>query len=330
MSHQPVMLDEVVDAMGLASGKRIVDCTFGAGGYSRAFLQVPGVEVLALDRDPSVLPLAAELTSASQGRFSFHHTAFSGLEAALVAKGWSQVDGIVLDIGVSSMQIDQSARGFSFMQDGPLDMRMSMRGVSAADVVNQMGMADLIRIFRIYGEEKRAKRAAEAIVLIRAQAPIKTTGQLAGLIETALGGRRGRIHPATKVFQALRIFVNDELGELARLLLAAERVLAPAGRLVVVTFHSLEDRLVKTFFRRRAEAPSQGSRFAPAGELAEFLPSFELIQRKVMAASDAEITANRRARSAKLRGAIRTSAPAFDLLPQLAQMPDLALLEASA
>ncbi len=330
MSHLPVMMPQALDALNLQDGGRYVDCTFGAGGYSKAMLDAADCQVLALDRDPSVQKDADALVKSSGGRVSFQLSPFSGLEAALQANGWDQVDGIVLDIGVSSMQIDQSERGFSFMRDGPLDMRMSQSGISAADVVNQLDEAGLIRIFRVYGEEKRARRAAQAIVERRQQSDLETTGQLADLIETAMGGKKGRIHPATKVFQALRIFVNDELGELAALLLVAERMLKPTGRLVVVAFHSLEDRLVKTFLRQRSEAPSIGSRHAPVMDRPEFHPSFNLVKRGVIVPDATEIKTNVRARSARLRWAIRSDAPAFDLLPELLQMPDLNALEARA
>lgn len=327
MSHLPVMLDQAVAALELAPGKRIVDCTFGAGGYSAAILQVPGVELLGLDRDPMVQACAQEMQTANAGRFSFYQTKFSGLQTALQAKGWDQVDGIVLDVGVSSMQIDQSHRGFSFLRDGPLDMRMSQSGVSAADVVNQLSAMELKRIFRVYGEEKRARAAAEAIVLHREQQAFVTTGELAGLLEQVLGPKKGRIHPATKVFQALRIFVNDELGELDRLLRVAEQVLRPAGRLVVVAFHSLEDRLVKNFFRLRAEAPALGSRHAPMAKPSTFQPSFELVQRKVIVPTPEEIRANPRARSARLRWAVRTDQAAMLAVPALVSVVDLAMVE---
>ncbi len=324
MNHQPVMLPEAVAALDLGAGKRFVDCTFGAGGYSKAILDVAGTELLALDRDPNVIQNADSLRAAYPDRFFFRQATFSDLRAALQDQGWDKVDGIVLDVGVSSMQIDQAERGFSFLRDGPLDMRMSQTGISAADVVNQMDGQDLIRIFRVYGEEKRARRAAEAILAARQDAPFRTTGQLADVLESALGPKKSRIHPATKVFQAWRIFVNDELGELARLLVVAESMLRPMGRLVVVAFHSLEDRLVKTFLRTCAEAPSIGSRHAPASAEPSFVPSFTLIKRKVILPSDAEIASNVRARSARLRWAQRTDAAPFDVLPDLPNIPSLA------
>jgi 16S rRNA (cytosine1402-N4)-methyltransferase len=329
MSHYPVMLREAVSALNLGDGKRYVDCTFGAGGYSEAILQHSGTQLLALDRDPSVLPDVQRLQSQYPDRFFFQQTAFSGLEAALQAQGWHSVDGIVLDVGVSSMQIDQPERGFSFMREGPLDMRMAQNGVSAADVVNQMSAPDLMQIFRVYGEEKRARRATQAILAARTETPFTTTLQLANVIEQALGPKKGRIHPATKIFQALRIFVNDELGELVHLLQAAEQLLAPAGRLVVVAFHSLEDRLVKQFLRTRAEAPSAGSRHAPSMTSSVFQPSFDMPVRKALQPTEREISQNVRSRSARLRWATRTSAPAFTEIPALPRAPSLQVVEAA-
>lgn len=310
MSHLPVMLHEAMAALDPKPGQRLVDCTFGAGGYSRAILGHEGVRLLSLDRDPDALPAMQALKSEFPERFHFAHTAFSGLETALVEIGWDKVDGIVLDVGVSSMQLDQGDRGFSFRLDGPLDMRMAQAGPSAADLVNTMDVPELARMFRVLGEEKQATRAARAIVAERDKQPFATTGQLASLLEKVLGGASAgkRIHPATKVFQALRIFVNDELGELVRLLSVAERVLAEGGRLVVVAFHSLEDRIVKNYLRQCAEAPARGSRFLP-DTATDFKPSFTLGARKAVAPGKEETATNPRARSAKMRWAIRTVNP---------------------
>lgn len=314
MSHLPVMLQEAIAALDPKPGQRLVDCTFGAGGYSRAILQHEGVQLLSLDRDPDAIPAMQALKAEYPDRFHFAHTAFSGLEAALAEIGWDTVDGIVLDVGVSSMQLDQGDRGFSFRLDGPLDMRMAQAGPSAADLVNTMDMQELARMFRVLGEEKQATRAARAIVAEREKQPFETTGQLASLMEKVLGAAAAgkRIHPATKVFQALRIYVNDELGELARLLSVAERMLAEGGRLVVVAFHSLEDRIVKTYFRQCSQAPSRGSRFLP-DTATDFRPSFMLGSRKAIAPGAVETAANPRARSAKLRFAIRTGNPALNV-----------------
>ncbi len=329
MSHAPVMLDEVCAALDVRDGSRIVDCTFGAGGYSRAILAHEGVSLLGLDRDPTVMPHVEQLRDAFGARFSFVQTPFSGLEAAIASQGWDGVEGVVLDVGVSSMQIDNAERGFSFMRNGPLDMRMSDSGPTAADAVNLLSAQELTSIFRNYGEERGARRAAAAIVAARADAPFTTTGALAELLANVLGAGWQKIHPATRVFQALRIYVNDELGELSRALLAAERVLVPTGRLVVVAFHSLEDRIVKQFFRERAEQPSQGSRHIPQDSAAEFAPSFSLLSRKAIKPGEAEVSKNPRARSARLRAGVREDAAPFSTQPVgFAGIPDLDTLEA--
>ncbi|MCW5725100.1 MAG: 16S rRNA (cytosine(1402)-N(4))-methyltransferase RsmH [Maricaulaceae bacterium] len=330
MSHAPVMLDEAVTALNPRDGGLYVDGTFGAGGYSRAILAAADCRVLGLDRDPSVQHLAEALKKGCPARFAFVRAPFSMMEEIVRSSGGETVDGVVLDIGVSSMQIDQAERGFSFAKDGPLDMRMSGEGPSAADAVALLSEAELSAIFHHYGEERRARRAANAIVRARAEAPIETTAQLAEIVARAVGGKPGRIHPATRAFQALRIFINDELGELVRGLSAAERLLAPLGRLVVVTFHSLEDRIVKTFLRARAGlAGGGGSRHAPEGPAGP-APSFSLLHRKAVEASEAETEANPRARSAKLRAAIRTEAPAFaEEAAPFPDLPDLTRLEAA-
>ncbi len=329
MIHAPVMLDEVCEALDLHAGGRYVDCTFGAGGYSRAILDTSGTSLLALDRDPGVRPHAGGLSAKFGDRFTFAQTPFSGLEAAIAGRGWDRVHGVVLDIGVSSMQIDQPERGFSFMRDGPLDMRMGDTGPTAADAVNMLSADELSTIFRTFGEERGARRAAAAIVRARAEAPIITTGMLAELMAKTLGAGWQKIHPATRVFQALRIYINDELGELARALCAAERVLAPAGRLVVVAFHSLEDRIVKQFFRKRSEAPGQGSRHLPQDAGEPFSPSFSLLGRKAVKPSETEVKTNPRARSARLRAGVRLDTPAFDAKPLIfPAIPDLYALEA--
>ncbi|MGZ3280548.1 MAG: 16S rRNA (cytosine(1402)-N(4))-methyltransferase RsmH, partial [Caulobacteraceae bacterium] len=244
-SHRPVLLDEVVESLNLAPGRSVVDGTFGAGGYSRAFLSA-GANVIAIDRDPSAARFAAPLQAEFPDRFHLVQGRFSDLEQHLEVCGMKACDGIALDLGVSSMQLDEADRGFSFMRDGPLDMRMSSSGRTAADLVNEDAPAELARIFWTYGEERASRHIANVIVRRRAAAPFTRTLDLAETVEKALGGRRGApTHPATRVFQALRIAVNDELGELEAGLDAAERALAPGGRLAVVTFHSLEDRVVK-------------------------------------------------------------------------------------
>ncbi len=331
--HVPVMLPEVLAALDLQPGNRIIDGTFGAGGYSRAIVAHDGVSLLALDRDPNVQPHVDALRANFDQRFGFALTPFSQMEDAAKAHGWAGAEGIVLDIGISSMQIDQAERGFSFMRDGPLDMRMGSHGPSAADAVNLLSAEELSAIFYNFGEERAARRAAAAIIEARAEAPLTTTGALAALMAKTLGAGWQKIHPATRVFQALRIYVNDELGELARALAAAERLLVPGGRLVIVAFHSLEDRIVKQFLRTRAEAPSQGSRHRPIGQedarAADFSSSFSLVGRRAQKPGEAEIKANPRARSARLRAAVRTDAPVLPSEPLIFRgVPQLKQLEA--
>ncbi|TPW33598.1 16S rRNA (cytosine(1402)-N(4))-methyltransferase RsmH [Martelella alba] len=302
--HIPVLLAEVLAALEPAPGKLILDGTFGAGGYSRAILEA-GADVLALDRDPNAIAAAAPMLEAYGGRLRLEETCFSRLDAFAPEAGY---DGVVLDIGVSSMQIDEAERGFSFQKNGPLDMRMSASGVSAADVVNRAKAQDLTRIFGFLGEERHAGRIARAIEKRRAEAPFETTRDLVQLIETVSPRKaKDKIHPATRVFQALRVYVNDELGELARALLAAERSLKPGGVLVVVTFHSLEDRIVKHFISERL-GKAQGSRHLPVVTAAPQL--FSIKGKAMVSASEAEAEQNPRARSAKLRAAIRTAEPA--------------------
>jgi 16S rRNA (cytosine1402-N4)-methyltransferase len=309
-AHKPVLLDEVVESLNLAPGRSVVDGTFGAGGYSRAFLDA-GANVIAIDRDPSAARFAAPLKAEFPDRFQLVQGRFSDLEQHLNVCGLDACDGVALDLGVSSMQLDEADRGFSFMRDGPLDMRMSSSGRSAADLVNEDETAELARIFWAYGDERASRHIANVIVRRRAERPFTRTLDLAETVEKALGGRRGApTHPATRVFQALRIAVNDELGELEAGLDAAERALRPGGRLAVVTFHSLEDRLVKAFFIARAGKTPAGSRHLPPVQRGPE-PTFTLLFNGARAASDLEIFANPRARSAKLRAGERTAAPAW-------------------
>ena len=323
MRHYPVMLPEVLNALSMRSGETCVDGTFGNGGYSQAILQSAECDVIGLDRDPNVAGRASELVSQWGGRFKLIQTPFSKMDMI----GLELVDAVVLDIGVSSMQLDEAARGFSFMREGPLDMRMEQGGgPTARDAVRLLTANELTRIFQVYGEEKRARHVANCIVSAREQGDIATTTDLADILEKALG-RRGKTHPATRVFQALRIFVNDELGELYRGLCAAERLLKPEGRLVVVTFHSLEDRIVKTFFRRRAGEVIGGSRYAPEVENKGPAASFSLPKRSVTKPSKGEVEENARSRSAKLRVAIRTTECPFEvddrLLPNVISLSEL-------
>ena len=306
--HLSVMLDEVVAAAAPAPGVRIVDATFGAGGYSRAFLAA-GAQVLALDRDPTAARFAPAVGEPGADRFRLIPLPFSELEAALAQSGDTRCDAAVFDIGVSSMQLDEAERGFSFLRDGPLDMRMGADGPTAADLVNTSEPGELVRILRLYGEENQARRIVGALMRRRESEPFTRTLDLADTVETALGGRRGApVHPATRTFQALRIAVNDELGELEAGLAAAERALAPGGRLVVVSFHSLEDRIVKAFLTLRAGRTPANSRHAPPAPQTA-APSFKLLVNGAQAPSAGETAANPRARSAKLRAAVRTDAP---------------------
>jgi 16S rRNA (cytosine1402-N4)-methyltransferase len=319
--HIPVLGRQAVERLDVKSGGLYVDGTFGAGGYTGAILQRPGARVVGIDRDQSAVAHGAALVAAAQGRLELFQDRFSNL-ASLVR---APVDGIVLDLGVSSMQLDTAERGFSFRFDGPLDMRMGGDGPSAADVIARGSERDLAYIIATLGEEHRARAVARAIVKARGERAIDTTGALAEIVARVVHMRDGQIHPATRTFQALRIFVNDELAELAHGLAAAERVLKPSGRLVVVSFHSLEDRIVKTFLTERSRAPA-ASRHQP--EIIAAPPSFRVLTRKPEIADAAEIAANPRARSAKLRAAERTDAPARsaaieDLLPRLPSLADV-------
>ncbi len=305
--HIPVLGPPALQFLKVAAGGVYVDGTFGAGGYSRAILDAADCKVIAIDRDPAAIAGGAVLVARSQGRLTLAQARFAELDRVAGDAGFAAVDGVVLDVGVSSMQLDQAARGFSFRLDGPLDMRMSGQGPSAADVVNNAGERDLANIIYILGEERHSRSVARAIVRARGEAPITTTKALADLVASVVRSKPGDIHPATRTFQGLRIFVNDELGELARALGAAERVLKPEGRLVVVSFHSLEDRIVKSFLTDRAETRG-GSRHAP--EVHRPAPTFRVLTKRPVIADEAETAANPRARSAKLRAGERTDAPA--------------------
>lgn len=314
MSHAPVLLLEAMDALALADGGVYVDATFGGGGYSREILSRADCRVVAFDRDPDAIARGAELSESAKGKFTLHQGRFGDLSL-------ERVDGVVFDLGVSSFQLDEAERGFSFQADADLDMRMEKDGLSAADAVNRLSEGALADLIYRYGEDDDSRRIARAIVQARAAAPITRTLHFAKLVEDSVGGRRGaRTHPATKTFQALRMLVNDELGELARGLSAAERALKPGGRLVVVSFHSLEDRMVKHFITERADAQGRGSRYAP--DLPpERAPSFAIDRKRATVSSDAETAVNPRARSASLRWATRTEAPAWDELEPPALAP---------
>ena len=304
--HIPVLLDEVIHALAITPGSDVVDGTFGAGGYSRAILAA-GARVHAFDRDPYAAAAGADLAERSGGALRFHSACFSEMDKRLAECGVQHVDAVVLDIGVSSMQIDQADRGFSFQKDGPLDMRMSQSGESAADFVNSADEAEIANVIYLYGEEPKSRRIARAIVAAR---PINTTTKLADVVRKALGHRMGAPKdPATRTFQALRIHINRELDELTAGLEAAERILKPGGRLAVVSFHSLEDRIVKQFLRDRSGSTATGSRHMPIVKAAR-AATFEK-PAKAVRPSAREIEANPRARSSTLRSAIRTDAPAW-------------------
>jgi 16S rRNA (cytosine1402-N4)-methyltransferase len=306
--HTPVLIDEVVAALAIEGGETIVDGTFGAGGYTRALLGAGAGRVIGFDRDPDAIAEGAALVpdAAEQGRLTLIEERFSQMDRVLAERGIGLVDAIALDIGVSSMQLDRADRGFAFSMDGPLDMRMSKSGLTAAEFLNEAEEAEIARILKVYGEEPRARSIARAIAAAR---PIGRTAELAAIVRRAAGFRPGqKSDPATRTFQAIRIHLNAELDELEAGLAAAERALRPGGRLAVVTFHSLEDRIVKHFFRERSGGTPAGSRHRPA-LVDPIEPTFERVAKPV-SPSERELAANPRARSARLRSAVRTSAPA--------------------
>ena len=305
--HVPVLGREAVERLGPRDGGVYVDATFGAGGYSAAILNTPGTRVIGIDRDRTAIAGGFDLVDRLGGRLTLVEDRFSNLVEICAAQGAASVDGVVMDVGVSSMQLDEAGRGFSFRLDGPLDMRMGQGGPTAADVIAKASEADLANIIYIFGEERHSRAVARAIVAARKEAPIETTRALADIVSRVVRSKPGEIHPATRTFQGLRIFVNAELDELHLALAAAEHVLKPGGRLVVVSFHSLEDRIVKNFLVDRARAGG-GSRHLP--ELALQAPSFVILTKRPVTAGDIELSANPRARSAKLRAAERTEAPA--------------------
>ncbi len=321
--HVPVLLDGVLQALDPRPGAVIVDGTFGAGGYARALLE-RDAEVLALDRDPSAIRAGAGLVASSGGRLRLVEARFGALERIARGLGLDAVDGVVLDIGVSSMQFDEAERGFSLRFDAPLDMRMEGRGRSAADILRDEDEHTIADILFYFGEEPAARRIARAIVADRKATPFVSTLQLAGMIARVAPARRGELtHPATRTFQALRIAVNDELGELLSGLVAAERLLRPGGRLAAVTFHSLEDRIVKQFLAARSGRGHAASRRLP-GEPAEPQPTFDVPRGQPIEPGEADAAANPRSRSAKLRHAARLDSPpreTDDSIVALTQMP---------
>jgi 16S rRNA (cytosine1402-N4)-methyltransferase len=318
--HIPVLGPQAVALLAVRTGGVYVDATFGAGGHSRAILAAGNVKVLGLDRDPAAIALGADLVERAAGRLTLVEANFADLDSVAREFGFAAVEGVLLDLGVSSMQLDHAERGFSFRLEGQLDMRMSASGPSAADILARAPERELASIIAALGEERQARGVARAIVAARRRQAIRTTAELAAIVARVVRtrpgrpGRPGEIHPATRTFQALRIFVNDELRSLAAALNAAERLLAPGGRLVAIAFHSLEDRIVKTFLAARGRPPAP-SRHLP--ERARAAPSFQILTKRPIVPDAAELAANPRARSAKLRAAERTSAAAH---PQPAEV----------
>jgi len=319
--HSPVLGPAALGFLNIKDGGVYVDGTFGAGGYTRAMLDAADCRVIGIDRDQSAVANGASLVESAKGRLELVQARFSALDDVARQCGHESVDGVVLDLGVSSMQLDQAERGFSFRNDGPLDMRMSADGVSAADVIAQISERDLANVIFLLGEERHSRAVARAIVAEREKHPIRTTGALANIVGRVVRAKPGAIHPATRTFQALRLFVNEELNELAAALTAAERVLRDGGRLAVVSFHSLEDRIVKTFL---AGPDRKGiSRHAP--EQDRRIPAFKVLTKKPVAPDEAEIENNPRARSAKLRAGERTGGAAgqMDIASLLPRLPSL-------
>jgi 16S rRNA (cytosine1402-N4)-methyltransferase len=306
--HVSVLGREAVALLAPRAGGIYVDATFGAGGYSRAILEVGGTRVIGIDRDRTAIAGGFGLVDRSEDRLVLVEDRFSNLAEICADQGFASIDGIVMDVGVSSMQLDDAGRGFSFRLEGPLDMRMGHDGPTAADVVAKASEAELADIIYLFGEERHSRSVARAIVAARWEAPIVTTRALADIVARVVRAKPGDIHPATRTFQALRIFVNEELDELQQGLQAAERVLKPGGRLAVVSFHSLEDRIVKSFFAERGKLGG-GSRHLP--EVQHVPPSFKILTKRPVTPGEAELAANPRARSAKLRAAERTAAPAL-------------------
>ena len=309
--HIPVLIRPLIRAVSPVSGVWL-DGTFGAGGYTRALLEAGADKVIGVDRDPLAFEMAKPWIGDFGDRIEFVQGTFSDMDQYA-----QNLDGVVLDLGVSSMQLDLAERGFSFMKEGPLDMRMSQSGTSAADLCNELDEEELADIIYLYGEERASRRIAKAIVRAR---PLTTTLQLAKIVESCLPRPKpGQSHPATRTFQALRIAVNDEYGQLAEGLMAAERALKPGGLLAVVTFHSVEDRMTKRFFQSRSGRTANANRYAP--ELAQDKPAFEMVEKKAIGPDQQELTENPRSRSAKLRVARRTDAPSGDMDRKALGMP---------
>ncbi|MBE89519.1 MAG: 16S rRNA (cytosine(1402)-N(4))-methyltransferase [Rhodospirillaceae bacterium] len=314
--HTPVMLNEMLNALRPDNGETIVDATFGVGGYSRAILEQADCSLWAIDQDPAAIERARAISS---DRFAVARGTFGQMDDLLAKFGVFQVDGIVMDLGVSSPQLEEKSRGFSFRHDGPLDMRMALQGPTAADFVNAADEDCLVKIIRTLGEERLARRIGKAIVAARSENPIKRTGQLANIIRRVVPKAKDGLDPATRTFMALRLHINNELGELDRALIAAEQLLSPGGRLVVVAFHSLEDRRVKRFFDERTGYSNRPSRHAPQHQSLN-QPSFSQARRRPLKPTPAEIASNPRARSARLRTARRTASAPRRTKPSDARM----------
>jgi 16S rRNA (cytosine1402-N4)-methyltransferase len=312
--HIPVMLNEVLAMLAPRDGGRYLDATFGGGGYTAAMLDHARCAVWAIDRDPAAIARGAALMERSAGRLHLIQGRFGDMLDLLAEAGVSELDGVVLDLGVSSFQIDDPARGFSFRTDGPLDMRMGFHGPTAADLVNSLPEAELADVLFEFGEERASRRIAKAIVTARGEAPIETTGRLAAIIRSVLPPDRSGIDPATRSFQALRIKVNDELGEIERALRQAARILSPNGRLVVVSFHSLEDRIVKRFMTEAAGREPAPSRHDPRGLTPRPAARFRLLTQRPLRPTAAETATNPRARSARLRALERLDSAAKEVL----------------
>lgn len=303
--HIPVMLREVIDALAPREGGIYIDGTFGRGGYSRALLEAGAGQVVGIDRDPDAIAAGQSMIRDFAPRLCLLHGTFGDMHDLLAQEKIEAVDGVTLDLGVSSPQLDEAERGFSFQEDGPLDMRMSKEGRTAADIVNTTSERELADIIYTYGDERFSRRIAKRIVETRKSEPLSRTLQLAELIRSVVPRSKDGVDPATRSFQALRIAVNDELGELERGLQAAEQLLKPEGRLAIVSFHSLEDRCVKEFLRTRSELAPRGSRHTPHSEI-KVQPTFRLLSRKPVLPTETEIRTNPRSRSARLRIAQRT------------------------
>lgn len=305
MAHKPVLVEEMLVALNPKDGEVYIDATYGGGGYAERILDTVDCQVVAIDRDRDAIKRAAQHARRSS-RLIPVHGRFGHLDALVHLAGIERADGVIFDFGLSSFQIDEADRGFSFMRDGPLDMRMSQHGPTAEEVLAQIAPNDLLQVIKLLGEENNARKIVKAIIDRRENNPFKSTRDLAETIEKSVGGRKGApIHPATRTFQAIRMLVNDELREIAKGLTAAERILENGGRLIAITFHSIEDRIVKLFFRNRAGIENSVSRHQPVTEIKR-APSFQMIMKKAIKPSSIEVASNPRSRSAKLRSATRT------------------------